>query len=168
MEDMDKDTVDFVPNYDETPHRADRLPRGFPEPARQRRHRHRRRHGHQHAAAQPRRVIDGICAQIDNPEITLEGLMKYVKGPDFPTGCMICGLEGIKDYFETGRGSVKVRGKDRRRGAQRRPRADHHHRDSVQRESRRAGRADRRTGQREDPHRTSPPCAMSRTRTPAS
>ena len=37
--------------------------------------------------------------------------MKYVKGPDFPTGCMICGVEGIKNYFETGRGSMKVRGK---------------------------------------------------------
>ena len=55
MTDMDKDTVDFVPNYDETPHRADRFSRRLPESARQRRHRHRRRHGHQHAAAQSRR-----------------------------------------------------------------------------------------------------------------
>ncbi len=55
MDDMDKDTVDFVPNYDETPDRADRLSRRLPEPARQRRHRHRRRHGHQHPAAQSRR-----------------------------------------------------------------------------------------------------------------
>src|SRR5206468_2316348 len=55
--------------------------------------------------------IDGICAQIDNPSITLGELMAHVKGPDFPTGCMLCGLEGIKDYFETGRGSLKVRGK---------------------------------------------------------
>ena len=56
-------------------------------------------------------VIDGICAQIDNPDITIDELMKFVKGPDFPTGCMICGCRGIKQYFETGRGSVKVRGK---------------------------------------------------------
>jgi DNA gyrase subunit A len=56
-------------------------------------------------------VIDGICAQIDNPHITLRELMKHVKGPDFPTGCMICGLEGINDYFKGGRGSLKVRGK---------------------------------------------------------
>src|SRR5690348_637090 len=56
-------------------------------------------------------VIDGICAQIDNPEITLEELMKHVKGPDFPTGCVICGVSGIKQYLETGRGSMKVRGK---------------------------------------------------------
>src|SRR5205807_4542056 len=56
-------------------------------------------------------VIDGICAQIDKPEITLPELMKHIKGPDFPTGCMLCGLEPIKQYFETGRGSLKVRGK---------------------------------------------------------
>ena len=51
MHDMDKDTVDFVPNYDETPHRADGLSGGLSESARQWRHRHRRRHGDQHAAA---------------------------------------------------------------------------------------------------------------------
>ncbi len=56
-------------------------------------------------------IIDGICAQIDDPDITVKGLMKHVKGPDFPTGCMVCGLEGIKEYFTTGRGSIKVRGK---------------------------------------------------------
>src|SRR5208283_1244043 len=56
-------------------------------------------------------IIDGICAQIDKPNITLEELMKHVKGPDFPTGCMLLGLQGIKDYFRTGRGSLKVRGK---------------------------------------------------------
>ena len=56
-------------------------------------------------------IIDGICAQIDDPNITVKGLMKFVKGPDFPTGCMVCGLEGIKEYFTTGRGSIKVRGK---------------------------------------------------------
>jgi DNA gyrase subunit A len=56
-------------------------------------------------------IIDGICAQIDNPEITLNELMKHIKGPDFPTGCTVCGLEGIRDYFAEGRGSLKVRGK---------------------------------------------------------
>jgi DNA gyrase subunit A len=56
-------------------------------------------------------IIDGICAQIDDPNITVKGLMKFVKGPDFPTGCMVCGLEVIKEYFTTGRGGVKVRGK---------------------------------------------------------
>src|SRR5437867_1374463 len=56
-------------------------------------------------------VIDGICAQIDNPDITLEELMKHVKGPDFPTGCVVCGVGGIRQYFETGRCSMKSRGK---------------------------------------------------------
>ncbi|HZF02320.1 MAG TPA: DNA gyrase C-terminal beta-propeller domain-containing protein, partial [Methylomirabilota bacterium] len=55
--------------------------------------------------------IDGICAQIDNPEITIAQLMKFIKGPDFPTGGMICGVEGIKNYFTTGKGSVKLRGR---------------------------------------------------------
>src|SRR5258708_23324339 len=56
-------------------------------------------------------VIDGVCAQIDDPEVSLDELMKHVKGPDFPTGCAICGVAGIKQYLETGRGSMKVRGK---------------------------------------------------------
>jgi len=56
-------------------------------------------------------IIDGVCAQIDDPNITVKGLMKFIKGPDFPTGCMVCGLEVIKEYFTTGRGSIKVRGK---------------------------------------------------------
>jgi DNA gyrase subunit A len=56
-------------------------------------------------------VIDGICAQIDDPDIELPELIKHVKGPDFPTGCVICGVSGIKQYLETGRGSMKVRGK---------------------------------------------------------
>jgi DNA gyrase subunit A len=56
-------------------------------------------------------VVDGICAQIDNPEITIAQLMKFIKGPDFPTGGMICGVEGIKNYFTTGKGSVKLRGR---------------------------------------------------------
>jgi DNA gyrase subunit A len=56
-------------------------------------------------------IIDGVCAQIENPNITIPQLMKFIKGPDFPTGCMLLGLEGIKQYFHTGRGSTRVRGK---------------------------------------------------------
>jgi DNA gyrase subunit A len=56
-------------------------------------------------------TIDAVCAQIDNPDITLDQLMKHIKGPDFPTGCQLCGVSGIRQYFETGRGSVKVRGR---------------------------------------------------------
>ncbi|HZM01835.1 MAG TPA: DNA gyrase subunit A, partial [Candidatus Saccharimonadales bacterium] len=111
MEDMDKDTVDFVPNYDERLTEPRVFPAAFPNLI---------INGGTGIAVgmatnmAPHNlgeVIDGICAQIDNPEITIEQLMQHIKGPDFPTGCMVCGLEGIKDYFKTGRGSVKIRGK---------------------------------------------------------
>ncbi len=58
-------------------------------------------------------VVDGIVATIDNPEINIEGLMEYIKAPDFPTGGIIYGYQGVKDGFETGRGRVVVRGKAR-------------------------------------------------------
>src|SRR3954451_20416786 len=111
MEDMEKDTVDFVPNYDETRTEPTVFPAAFPNLL---------VNGGTGIAVgmatnmAPHNlgeIIDGICAQIDNPNITLAELMKFVKGPDFPTGCMLLGLEGIKDYFKTGRGSLKVRGR---------------------------------------------------------
>ncbi len=111
MFDMDKDTVDFVPNYDETRTEPRVFPAAFPNLL---------VNGGTGIAVgmatnmAPHNlgeVIEGICAQIDNPEITIPELMKFVKGPDFPTGCMVCGVEPIKQYFTTGRGSVKVRGK---------------------------------------------------------
>ena len=111
MEDMDKETVDFVPNYDETRTEPTVFPAAFPNLL---------VNGGTGIAVgmatnmAPHNlgeVIDGIVAQIDNPAITIPQLMKHVKGPDFPTGCMICGLEGIKQYFNTGRGSLKIRGK---------------------------------------------------------
>src|SRR5882762_9457784 len=111
MEDMEKDTVDFVPNYDETRTEPTVFPSAFPNLL---------VNGGTGIAVgmatnmPPHNlgeVIDGICAQIDNPDITLDELMKHVKGPDFPTGCAICGGSGIKQYLETGRGSMKVRGK---------------------------------------------------------
>src|SRR5438093_5365009 len=109
--DMDKETVDFVPNYDERLTEPSVLPAAFPNLL---------VNGGTGIAVgmatnmPPHNlgeVIDGICAQIDNPAITVGELMKHVKGPDFPTGCMVCGLEGIREYFTTGRGSLKVRGK---------------------------------------------------------
>jgi DNA gyrase subunit A len=111
MTDMEKDTVDFVPNYDETRTEPTVFPAALPNLL---------VNGGTGIAVgmatniPPHNlieVVDGICAQIDNPEITLDQLMKYVKGPDFPTGCAICGVSGIKQYLETGRGSMKVRGK---------------------------------------------------------
>lgn len=111
LNDMDKDTVDFVPNYDETRTEPTVFPAAFPNLL---------VNGGTGIAVgmatniPPHNlgeVIDGICAQIDNPNITIPQLMKHVKGPDFPTGCSILGMEGIKNYFTTGRGSIKVRGK---------------------------------------------------------
>ncbi len=111
MEDMDKDTVDFVPNYDGEHTEPVVLPSSFPNLL---------INGGTGIAVgmatniPPHNlgeVIDGICAQIDDPNISIAQLMKHVKGPDFPTGCMVLGLDGIKQYFNTGRGSVKVRGR---------------------------------------------------------
>ncbi len=56
-------------------------------------------------------VIDGCVAMIDNPDIDVEGLMQYVKAPDFPTGGIICGLDGVKEAYETGRGRIVIRSK---------------------------------------------------------
>lgn len=111
MQDMDKETVDFVPNYDERLTEPTVFPAAFPNLL---------VNGGTGIAVgmatnmPPHNlgeIIDGVCAQIDDPNITLAGLMKHVKGPDFPTGCMVCGLEGIKHYFNAGKGSLKVRGK---------------------------------------------------------
>jgi DNA gyrase subunit A len=111
MEDMEKETVDFIPNYDETRTEPTVFPAAFPNLL---------VNGGTGIAVgmatnmAPHNlgeIIDGVCAQIDRPEITLKELMQHVKGPDFPTGCMVCGMEGVKQYFATGRGSVKVRGK---------------------------------------------------------
>jgi DNA gyrase subunit A len=55
--------------------------------------------------------VDGICAYIDNPDITIEGLMQYIKAPDFPTGGIIYGYAGVKDAYETGRGRIVIRAK---------------------------------------------------------
>ncbi len=54
-------------------------------------------------------VIDGVIAMIDNPEITVRDLMQHIKGPDFPTAGLIMGRDGIRQAYETGRGSVRMR-----------------------------------------------------------
>jgi DNA gyrase subunit A len=111
MTDMDRDTVDFVPNYDERLMEPSVLPAAFPNLL---------VNGGTGIAVgmatnmAPHNlgeVIDGICAQIDNPSITIPELTKFIKGPDFPTGGFICGIEGIHNYFRTGRGSIKLRGR---------------------------------------------------------
>ncbi|MDG2214798.1 MAG: DNA gyrase subunit A [Verrucomicrobiota bacterium] len=111
MSDMDKDTVNWVPNYDERLMEPTVFPASFPNLL---------VNGGTGIAVgmatnmAPHNlgeVIDGICAQIDDPEINLKGLMKHIKGPDFPTGCTVTGLKPVEDYFSTGKGSIKIRGK---------------------------------------------------------
>jgi len=111
MTDMDRGTVDFVPNYDETRDEPTVFPAAFPNLL--------VNGGTGIAVGMATNIpphnlgecIDGICAQIEDPDITIEALMQYVKGPDFPTGCLLQGMAGIKQYFMTGRGSVRVRGR---------------------------------------------------------
>lgn len=111
MTDMDRGTVDFVLNYDETREEPTVFPAAFPNLL--------VNGGTGIAVGMATNIpphnlgecIDGICAQIDDPDISIEGLMEYVKGPDFPTGCLLQGMAGIKQYFMTGRGSVRVRGR---------------------------------------------------------
>ena len=111
MQDMEKDTVDFVPNYDERLTEPKVFPAAFPNLL---------VNGGTGIAVgmatnmAPHNlgeVVDGICAQIDKPDITIPELMKFIKGPDFPTGGFLCGVEGIKNYFTTGKGSLKLRGR---------------------------------------------------------
>jgi DNA gyrase subunit A len=111
MQDMEKDTVDFVPNYDERLTEPTVFPAAFPNLL---------VNGGTGIAVgmatnmAPHNlgeVVDGICAQIESPDITIPELMKFIKGPDFPTGGFLCGVEGIKNYFTTGRGSLKIRGR---------------------------------------------------------
>jgi DNA gyrase subunit A len=111
MEDLDKDTVDFQPNYDGSQNEPTVLPSAFPNFL---------VNGGTGIAVgmatnlAPHNlgeVVDAICAQIDNPEITLPELMHHIKGPDFPVSCEIRGLRGIEEYFRTGRGSMRLRGK---------------------------------------------------------
>ncbi|MBL9134677.1 MAG: DNA gyrase subunit A [Verrucomicrobiales bacterium] len=111
MQDMDQDTVDFVPNYDETRVEPTVFPASFPNLL---------VNGGTGIAVgmatniPPHNlgeVIDGVCALIDKPTLTVDDLMRYIQGPDFPQACYVCGLEGIRNYFRTGRGSLKLRGK---------------------------------------------------------
>jgi DNA gyrase subunit A len=111
LRDIDKNTVNFVPNFDESLQEPSVLPSRFPNLL---------VNGSNGIAVgmstniPPHNlgeVIDATIALIENPDISVDELMKYVKGPDFPTGGIIVGKKGIKDSYRTGRGSVKVRAK---------------------------------------------------------
>ena len=109
LKDLDKDTVLFNPNFDETLKEPSVVPAPIPNLL---------VNGSSGIAVgmatnipphNLNEVIDGIYALIDNPEIEIQDLFKYIKGPDFPTSGIIFGYEGIKDAYETGRGKVIVR-----------------------------------------------------------
>ena len=111
LRDINKDTVDFVPNYDESTKEPAVLPSRFPNIL---------ANGTMGIAVgmatniPPHNlgeVIDGCVAYIDNPDIDVTGLMQYIKGPDFPTGASILGNSGIKKAYETGRGTITIRSK---------------------------------------------------------
>ena len=111
LADLDKDTVDFQNNFDDSLQEPTVLPTKLPLLL---------LNGSSGIAVgmatnmAPHNLTeccDAICAYIDNPEITIEELMHFVKGPDFPTGGIIQGRQGIKDAFETGRGRIVIRSK---------------------------------------------------------
>lgn len=109
LTDIEKDTVDFMPNFDESRKEPVVLPSRFP---------HLLVNGSNGIAVgmatniPPHNlgeVIDGIIALIDNPEITIDELMEHIPGPDFPTGAQIMGVSGIRAAYHTGRGKLRVR-----------------------------------------------------------
>ncbi len=111
LADLEKDTVDFMPNYDETLREPRVLPAKFPNLL---------CNGSSGIAVgmatnipphNLREIVDALVAVIDNPAIDTEVLLKYVSGPDFPTGGIIYGRDGIRDAYRTGRGRINVRAK---------------------------------------------------------
>src|SRR4051794_31330472 len=111
LRDIDMDTVDFIPNYDGRKQEPLVLPSRFPNLL---------VNGSSGIAVgmatnipphNLTEVIDGVVAYIDDPDIDTAGLMRHIKGPDFPTGGVILGRQGILDAYETGRGRVRVRAK---------------------------------------------------------
>ena len=111
LRNINKDTVDFIPNFDESEREPAVLPSRFPNIL---------VNGTTGIAVgmatnipphNLSEVIDGCVAYIDNPDITLDGLMQHIKGPDFPTGAIILGNSGIRQAYETGRGTITIRSK---------------------------------------------------------
>ncbi len=111
MDDLDKDTVDMVSNFDDSLTEPSVMPTKIPNLL--------VNGGNGIAVGMAtnipthnlREVIDGCCAYIDNPDIDTDGLMQYIKAPDFPTGAYIYGIQGVKDAYETGRGRIIMRAK---------------------------------------------------------
>lgn len=111
LTDIRKDTVDFVPNFDDKGQEPSVLPARFPNLL---------VNGSSGIAVgmateipphNLNEVIDGTIALMENPELEIDGLMEYIKGPDFPTGGIIMGKTGIRNAYRTGRGKIYVRAK---------------------------------------------------------
>lgn len=111
LTDIEKDTIDWDPNFDETKKEPHVLPSRFPNLL---------VNGSQGIAVgmatnipphNLREVVNGMCALMDDPDIDLAGLMEHVKGPDFPTGGIIMGRSGIRAAYATGRGKITLRGR---------------------------------------------------------
>ncbi len=111
LADIEKQTVDFVSNYDNSTKEPKVMPAKIPNLI---------INGSSGIAVgmttnipphNINEVIDALIAQIDNPGITVEQLMKFIKGPDFPTGAIVCGASGIKRAYETGKGKITVKAK---------------------------------------------------------
>ncbi len=109
MEDLEKNTVDYVPNYDDTRTEPVVLPSKFPNLL---------CNGCSGIAVgmatsipphNVNEICDGMLMIINNPDVTIDELMEIIKGPDFPTGALICGTNGIKEGYRTGRGTITVR-----------------------------------------------------------
>lgn len=111
MDDLEKETVDMEPNFDNTQTEPSVMPTKIPNLL--------VNGGNGIAVGMATNmpthnlgeVIDGCCAFIDNPDIDTEGLMQYIPAPDFPTGAYIYGLQGVRDAYETGRGRIVMRAK---------------------------------------------------------
>ena len=111
MDDLDKDTVDMVNNFDDSLLEPSVMPTKIPNLL--------VNGGNGIAVGMATNipthnlgeVIDGCCAYIDNPDIDTDGLMRYIKAPDFPTGAYIYGIQGVRDAYETGRGRIVMRAK---------------------------------------------------------
>jgi len=111
MDDLDKDTVDMTNNFDDTLLEPTVMPTKIPNLL--------VNGGNGIAVGMAtnipthnlNEVIDGCCAYIDNPDIDTNGLMQYIKAPDFPTGAYIYGLKGVKQAYETGKGRIVIRAK---------------------------------------------------------
>lgn len=111
MDDLNKDTVDMTNNFDDSLVEPTVMPTKIPNLL--------VNGGNGIAVGMAtnipthnlREVIDGCCAYIDNPDIDTDGLMQYIKAPDFPTGAYIYGIQGVKDAYETGRGRIVMRAK---------------------------------------------------------